>query len=273
MSCNQFLRRVVVPLSLIFMILFLFITSGCVTSTKHASLKNAALPELIPRKAFFSREHIRFDYKVSPDGKKLAWVSDRQGSFTIFFKTIGKKKSNYINTKSWSNVAWFQWEPDSRHLIYSLHSGRKRANHIYRADIEMPHTDPVNLTQNAKNYAWLPNSCFAGTKHILIAQDKETEDCFNLYKVNLDSGEETLLGESIEDVRQWITDKHGNLKGCIRIQYNNSRTIQLFESKDDSQIDVGTWSPKEKVRFLGFSDDENEMWLVVQQKSGQDGTR
>lgn len=240
----------------------LFLLSGCRTSAKHTALNNASLPDILPRKAFFERKGIGFNYRISPDGKKVAWLADRHGVLSLFQKPINDDTVQYINTKSWSNISWFRWEPDSEHIVYSFYSGPKRADHIFRSNIHTPHADPVNLTADAKNNAWLPQFCFSQAGHILIAQDKETEDCFNLYKIELESGKETLLAESIEDVRQWITDKEGNLKGCIRIEYDNDLVLQLYDSANDSWKDIALWGSKENVRFLGFSNTENELWLL-----------
>ena len=243
-------------------LIFLLMLAGCVTSANHPVLRNTDLPNLIPRKSYFDRSAFKFDYRVSPDGNQIAWLAKHQNNTTLFVKTIGQDKIHMINTKTWCNIVWYRWAQDSRNLIYILDAGPKRARHIYCSDFQFPDADPVNLTPDAKGQARPISDILDDPDHILISQDDRSKDCFDLYKVNISSGSALLLARSEKDVVQWIVDRKGNLRGCIRAVLNNDRWLQTYDSEKETWETIGIWGPEDDIKFFGFTPDEKELWLL-----------
>jgi len=252
------------PILLIIALYFLSASfSGCASSSpRHKALQKAALPELIPRSSFFEQQDITSSYQISPNGKKIAWLAWHHGNLTLFHKSIGSDKTQKINTSCWCNVSWFRWENDSRHLIYSLETGRKRATHIYRSDCQNPNRKPVNLTPDAKTWASLADKDIPGSDYVLISQDKRKRGSYDLYQIDLSSGDATMLAENNGDIVQWIADRRGELRGCIRAYYSNQRSLQEFLPKQKKWRTLGMWEPNEEIEFLGFTPDQKGLWLL-----------
>ncbi len=92
----------------------------------------------------------------SPDGKSIAWISDKTGEFEIYIASQdGKGEPVQLTKNSDTYIFGFQWSPDSRKILYS--DKRMRLNLI---NIE---TGVVTIVASSGlgqffNYAWSPDS-------------------------------------------------------------------------------------------------------------------
>lgn len=240
----------------------LYLLSGCAAHPSHNALKNAHLPELIQRDKFFDFNGAAMDHQVSPDGKKLAWLTEHQGNLTIFFRTIAATEKKKINTRSWCNVNWFTWAQDSRHLLFTLDVGPNSAQHIYQSDSKYPDKKPVDLTPGAKSLALFKSGIPSDSETILVTQDKRENNNYELFKVNLTSGLNQLMGKSRRSVVEWITDHKGTLKGRIRADDKGLWHLEQYNLKTSGWFSLAVWGPDEYIQNYGVTPDGKGLWLL-----------
>ncbi len=236
--------------------------TGCVTTARHPALQNADLPPLIPLDDFFDQSEVRHSYKISPDGRKIAWLAEHQKNINVHVKTIGEDTVHIINTHSWCNINWFHWAQDSRHILYVLSAGSNRADHMYIADTRNPEAEARNLTPDAKWYAWLETISPADPQNILVAQNKRCKHCFDIYKINLETGRNRLLARSYKDVLQWVVDLKGNARGRILVTSDNRQELQFGEPKVYKWKPVKSWGLLDDITVIGLTPDEKGLWLL-----------
>lgn len=236
--------------------------SGCAAHTPHDALKKAPLPELIARKRFFNPAGNTINYLVSPDGKQLAWLAEYQNNLTIFFKPIGTTNIRRINTASWCHVNWYTWAQNSRHLIYTLDVGPNRARHIYQSDSYFPDKKPVNLTPGAKRLAFFKSGSPYDSDNILISQDKIWYDSYDLFRVNVNTGADQLIGTNSASVVEWITDHKGVMTGRIRADDQKNWHLELYHEEPANWTQLATWKPDEYIRSYGMTPDGKGVWLL-----------
>ena len=60
------------------------------------------------------------DAAWSPDGKKIAWISDASGEFEIYIQTVGSDEAPKMLTKNTNNYIFsLLWSPDGSKLLWS----------------------------------------------------------------------------------------------------------------------------------------------------------
>lgn len=236
---------------------------GCVNAEKHSALQSVDLPEIISRKNLFDNSHANFNYQISPDGKQLAWLADYKGYFTVFIKKIDSEKIIPISTKTWCHISWYKWSQDSRYIIYSLSSGPKNPDHIYRLDSHFPDADPVNLTPGALHSAWFLGNSTVDPDNILISQNKAKKGRYDVYKLNLRSGKDERISTDLDkSIIQWIPDIKGNLVARIRSLASNVWQLELFDSKRKTWRPLDTWKSDEHVECVGVTPKGKGFWLL-----------
>ena len=133
-----------IKLIVVLIILATTVVVGCATAPKHPALEQADLPDLIPVRKFFLSGKTNYDYKISPDGKKLAWIAPKNFRRTIFFRTIGQNDTKAIDTHSRRSIYNHHWLQDSRRLLYMQDQEGNENHHIYLVDTL--HPDQNRLT-------------------------------------------------------------------------------------------------------------------------------
>ena len=82
----------------------------------------------------------------SPDGKKIAFDSDRDGNWEIY--VMNADGSNPINLTNNNGVDWYStWSPDGRKIAFSSNRDGNFQIFVMNAD----GSNPIRLT---KNKAW-----------------------------------------------------------------------------------------------------------------------
>lgn len=96
------------------------------------SVLDSGTPVLSNKKRITSNSAIETEGKVSPDGKYLAYVSDRTGSPQIYLLNLASKSRTRLSKKGGYNVTPV-WSPNSKSIAYrGIRSG---VSSIYRIDI------------------------------------------------------------------------------------------------------------------------------------------
>ncbi|UCD81870.1 MAG: S9 family peptidase, partial [Desulfobacterales bacterium] len=236
--------------------------SGCATAPKHPSLQQADLPDLIPVRKFFLSGKSNSDYKVSPDGKKLAWFAPKKFRRTILFKTIGENDTKAIDTHSRRSIYNHHWLQDSRRLLYMQDQEGNENHHIYLVDTMHPNQEPVNLTPFTDTRAGIHQIIRSDPDHILIVHNRRDKTVFDLYRINLKDYRHTMLAQNPGDVVAWITDPEGDLRARVRKIQTETLVLELYDPLQQTCKALINWDFNDSVRILGFTPDDHGMWLL-----------
>lgn len=236
--------------------------AGCATAPKHPSLQQTDLPDLIPVRKFFLSGKSKSDYKISPDGKKLAWFGPKKFRRTIFFKTIGQDDIEVIDTHSRRTIYNYHWLQDSRRLLYMQDQKGNENHHIFLVDTMHPDQKPVDLTPFADTRAGIQQIMRSDPDHILIVHNQRDKTVFDLYRLNLDTHQQTLLARNPGDVASWITDQKGHLRGRARKIQTDNWVLELLDPQHQTWKALITWDFIDSVWILGFTSDDQGLWLL-----------
>ena len=103
----------------------------CLGALVFALIAGAANAQQEVKQITFAAKHDR-DPMVSPDGRYLAFSSDRTGPFNIFLYTFGQAGETQL-TQSKKDDRYPNWAPDSKKVVFS--SRRTGKGDIYVTDV------------------------------------------------------------------------------------------------------------------------------------------
>ena len=251
-----------INLTVVIIILATTIAAGCATAPKHPALEQADLPDLIPVRKFFLSGKTNYGYKISPDGKKLAWIAPKNFRRTIFFRTIGQNDTKAIDTHSRRSIYNHHWLQDSRRLLYMQDQEGNENHHIYLVDTLHPGQKPVDLTPFSNTRAGIHQIIRSDPDHILIVHNQRDKTVFDLYRINLGTHQQTLLAQNPGDVASWITDQGGDLRARVRKIQTDNLALELLHPQHQTWKALITWDFNDSVRILGFTPDDRGLWLL-----------
>jgi len=237
-------------------LLILIVTlASCATSTIHPSLKHAdGLPSLIPVHDFVANRGSNFNYQISPDGKKLAWMAVKGVTLNIFIKNL---ESHNLRTLPAGNLyGGFVWAQDSRHLFCNSLTESGTENAIV-ATIDTEQSDGAQNLKIISPFggvsSFLVQQILNDSEHVLITNNQRDNTVFDLFRVNINSKEQTLMAQNPGNVTRWVTNPQGELVARIVKEVKNY-SLEIVQPDEQGYQSVYQWTVNDAVQVVSIAD-------------------
>lgn len=280
---------------IICLILSLSPLQGCKMTATHPTLVESSLPPMVRLKDLFFDVTPKTCFKVSPDGKKIAWLGEKNRKTVIFFKTIGSddiKHCRHNFLKGTIHFSRFYWARDNRHILYSLWEEFSDQMHVFAVDTQNHTKVARNLTPDKESSYRIHQILKNDPAHILVKKYGSAEtitktSTIELVKLNIltvkkknpvsrPSNQEdwnmTREAEHVPaitehltsnpgNVYSWITDLEGKLRARIVLDSNTKRSLQIVDTDKGTWHKVLNWTIDDTVKFVGFSNNNQSIYL------------
>jgi len=242
-------------------LLLSLLVAACAVQPTHESLTGGALPPLLPVRDFVANTDYNGHYRISPDGKKLAWKAVAGTREEIFVRSIGQDDAHSLGFGAQGYS--FVWAQDSRRLLFIKDAGGNENFHLFRVNTDMPGEHPVDITPLANTRVAIQQIIEDDPAHILVIHNGRDKAVFDLYRLNLDSGEMELLYKNTEQVIRVVTDRQGRLRARVR-QDDDYRYLELpVPDGSATRWSVLTrWRRDDEVQVLKFNRDGDAVYML-----------
>jgi dipeptidyl aminopeptidase/acylaminoacyl peptidase len=217
----------------------------------------------IPLRDFF-RNPERSSFQISPDGATLAFMQPYQNRMNVFVQPRAGGEPVRLTSETERDVAGYFWK-GSRRIVYLKDFKGDENFHLVAVDIAGG--PPVDLTPFDKVRAMIVDDRYDNDDEMIVALNKRTAEVFDVYRLDLDSGELTLIAENPGNVTGWATDHSGAIR--LAIVTDGVNTSILHRPNDGAAFqNVITTNFKENIRPL-FFDFDNKL-LFASSNIGRD---
>jgi dipeptidyl aminopeptidase/acylaminoacyl peptidase len=229
---------------------------GCAVSLVNTPETGAN--ELIAAHAFFSNRDSNFAYKISPDGKKLAWIAVKGTSLALYIRDLD---SGRTYTKKSYDIRSFSWTRDGRRLVTDSLVRSGTAKHVIGVLSVAEGADAIAVYSPGWAGTSRIISQIAGDDdHILVANNARDQRYFDLYKVSLSSNQHELIAANDGATSAWLADTEGRLAG--RIVVAGVRNVLQVLSRRGDYADMYEWSDDDRVEVLAISGALHKAYLL-----------
>ena len=245
--------------------LFIVIAIAAVTgwsyrpiAVTHPALQKANLPPIVPLREFFASTESKWRFKLSPDGKNLSWLESKWFKPALWVKPLEGDQKTIFHTDD--EVRWYRWSADSRYLIYQADRDGWENDVLVSIDTTAREPKPRSYDFGKNVKSFLVQVPDGGRDTIIIAHNGRDRQRFDLYSLNLSSGETVSLGQSQQRGIYWHLSRKGEIY---------ARTRYYDKEKWTFEINLGgLWKPLVEGRFedaftpLAAWDENNELFAV-----------
>ncbi|MEQ8788146.1 MAG: alpha/beta fold hydrolase [Pirellulaceae bacterium] len=199
---------------------------------------------LIPRKQLFGNPE-KARARISPDGKRLAYLKPVDGVLNVWVGPADDVDAAKVVTHDKARgVRSFSWAYTSKHILYTQDNDGDEDFHVYSVNLD---TDEIkDLTPIEKISAQIEGVSERFPEEILVGiNDRGQRQFHDIYRVNITSGEKTLVQEN-PGFAGFMTDDDFRVRFALTYTPDAG---QLF-LKPDPDADMG-WS---KFMEIGAAD-------------------
>lgn len=224
----------------------------------HPALQDG-LPDVVALRHYYANAESSWRYRLSPDGKYIAWLESKYLKPALWVRPLDGDTAEIFHTSD--EVRWYNWSADGRYLLYQADRDGWENDVIVSIDVTQPGAEPRTYDFGRDVKSWIHTVPADGGAEILVAHNARDPRKFDLYRLNLDTGETASLDEVSELGVSWDVNRRGEIY---------ARTVH--ETPDDWRTELlqpdGSWS---QIAVGGMEDwfsvlaepDENGQILAV----------
>jgi RNA polymerase sigma factor (sigma-70 family) len=217
------------------------------------------LPELIPRELLFSSP-VKCNPKISPDGKKLAYLSLENNIMNLWIKSIERDDDRAITGFKKGCISYYIWTSDK--CIFYIYDMYGNENHtLYKLNIEN------NASKALTTYKKLRVMDFDYHKDFpdKIIAAMALDDTINLYHIDLNSDTiELIYKNSGNIIYDWLIDNKRNLRGILVIKNEDHIEFMVKNSENSEWKTIVKWDMEDMlmVKSIRCSKDNNYIYMI-----------
>lgn len=209
----------------------------------------------IPLKDFFKNPK-KSGYQISPDGKYISYLGPYKKRMNIFVKPLESKTAKRLTSVTDRDLGGYFWKSGSR-LVYLKDNGGDENFHLYAVNVDGSNLKDLTPFDGVK--ADFVDVLEDNDNEMLIQLNKDNREIFDVYRLNINTGEMTKIAQNPGNITGWVTDHDGKLRIAITTDGTNSSMLYRETEADDFKI-VITTDFKESVNPLFFDFDNKNLF-------------
>src|SRR5262249_33882182 len=221
----------------------------------------AELPPLIPRSVLFGNP-VKTSPRISPDGKRLAYLSpDNNNVLQVWVQTIGSDDAKKVTDDKKRGIRNHQWTYAPDTLIYLQDHEGDENFHIYAVNVAEGNVRDLTPFEGVRARPVGTHRDYPD--EMLVALNRRDKRVFDVYRVNLKSGEATLDTQNPGDVVDWTTDTKFKIRIAQAPTADGGTELRYRDSDKGEWKKLLTWGPDDADGgVLSFTRDNKALWLL-----------
>lgn len=215
----------------------------------------------IPLEDFF-RNSERTGYQLSPDGSYISYMAPYKDRLNVFVRRVDETDEHAIRitNETERSVAGYMWA-DNQRLLYMKDTAGDENYQLY--GVHRDGSDDRAYTAFDGVRTSLIDDLEEQQGVVMIGMNKRNPEVFDPYRLNIETGELTLLAENPGNIQGWMTDHDGRLRVATAIVDGVNTQILYRDTEDESFKPVLTTNFRDVVSFMEFTPDNKEVYAAT----------
>ncbi len=212
---------------------------------------------IIPLEDFFKNPE-KTAYQLSPDGLLLALMMPWENRLNIFVQKIGSDEIKRLTSAKERDIAGYFWTNNNR-IAYVQDTGGDENFRLYAVNIDG--SNQKDLTPFEKVKVELIDELKDNDDELLIAINKRDPRIFDVYRINVNTGQMEMIAENPGNITGWMTDHGGKLRIATTTDGVNTGILYRKNETDEFSVIVTT-NFKETLAPAMFTYDNKFVYML-----------
>jgi len=212
---------------------------------------------IIPLEDFFKNPD-KSSYQISPDGKYFSFLAPYESRMNIFVQKVGEDKATRLTSETARDIAGYFWGNNNR-ILFLKDTGGDENYQLYGVNIDGSNLLPLTAFEGVRTSIIddLPDI----EDEVIIGLNKRNPQIFDPYRLNIVTGEMTMLAENPGMIQGWMTDHNGKLRIAIALDGVNQSLLYRDNEEDEFDV-ILTTNFKESMSPFVFTADNQKLYAT-----------
>jgi len=225
-------------------------------ATGPASIDEVAL---IPREALFGNPE-RAGVQISPDGRYLSWIAPLDGTLNVWVAPVNDpSKARAVTRDTARGIRDYFWSYRADTLLYLRDTGGDEDFHLYAVDLASG--ESRDLTPYAKTTAQVVGVSDRIPDAVLVGMNDRDPKWHDLYRVDLASGERTLVERNTQDIGEYLADADYTLRFATRSREDGGTDLLRRAGEAWEKYDEIPFEDALTTYYAGLSNDGGTLYI------------
>lgn len=230
-----------------------------VMSISMGGLATGETAPQIPLRDFFRNPELS-SLELSPDGKQVAFLAPVERRLNLFVQEVNGEKPRQVTDVRDRDIGGYFWK-NANTLIYLKDDGGDENYHLYAVDIVSGQTR--DLTPFPGVRSGIVDDLEDIEDEVLIDMNQRRLDVFDVYRLNVKTGEMTLVAENPGNYIGYLTDHAGKVRVALAKDAEQNRNILLYRDTEQQEFrPIITTGFKDQVSPYFFSADNRHLYAT-----------
>lgn len=211
----------------------------------------------IPLEDFF-RNPEKTAFQLSPNGGYFSYLAPWENRLNVFVQKTGADSAIRVTSETERDIAGYLWKGNNR-ILFLKDTGGDENYHLYGVNADG--SDLKGLTVFDKVRTMPIDDLKEVDDMVIVGLNKRDATVFDPYRLNVVTGEMTMLAENPGNIMGWITDHDGKLRLATASDGVNS-TILYRDTEEEPFRPILTTSFKETVSPVLFTFDNKMVYAL-----------
>ena len=237
------------------LIILTFIFFSCVNENAKQKTKKIVIAKQIPLEDFFKNPE-KSSYQISPDGSFYSFMAPYKNRMNIFIQKIGDSSATQLTFEEARDIAGYFW-PNNEQIVFLKDEAGDENFHLFGVNIDG--SNPIGFTDFDGVRAQIIDDLPDQKDFVVIGLNKRNKQVFDPYRLNLKTGEISMLAENPGNIQGWMFDHDGKLRIATAIVDGVNQSILYRENEEDEFKTIITTNFKEGFNPQFFTFDNKNI--------------
>ncbi len=207
----------------------------------------------------FFKNPVLFGYRISPDGKMFALLKPWKNRLNVFVHPVGEPQNQrQITFNEDRDIHQIMWK-NGDYLLFEKDNGGDENTHVFAVKVSTGQTKDLTPYAGAKSdVADMLEE--ASTTDVLIQNNQRNKEVFDIFRVNVETGETKLLAENRNTINTWLVDHDGNVRGGVASDGVNA-VFYYEKSKDKGFEPIFKTDFRNNFEPIAFTADNKRLFV------------
>jgi len=211
-------------------------------------MKRETAPKIVLEDFFKNPE--KTSYQISPNGSYYSYLAPYESRKNIYVENIESGETKRVTSQTDRDIAGYFWA-NNEQLVFMRDDGGNENWYLVATDVNTGEEKPLTKMEGVRSQ--IIDDLEDIPEEMIIGLNKRNPQVFDPYRLNLTTGEMTMIAENPGNITGWMTDHNGQLR-VANATDGVSTSLLYRDSEDDDFRVVLTTNFKESVspRFFTF---------------------